>query len=132
VARVLALVPALVVTTSAGAALAAPPESWESPAHTSPLYILLVLGAIPVALFALITLLVYLPSMTKGQHSQPGQSWGGETEWFGGPREGLEAVRRRDAPAVTAGQGASATSTGATSTTSADAGPSKGGTSGRW
>jgi hypothetical protein len=129
----LAVVPALLVTTSAGAAFAAPPESWESPKHTSPLYVLLVLGAIPLALFALITLLVYLPSMTRGQHSQPGQSWGGETEWFGGPREGLEAVHRREAQAVTAGQGSSgATSTGATSTTSADSRPGKGGTSGRW
>jgi hypothetical protein len=136
--RVLALVPALLVTTSAGAALAAPPESWESPKHTSPLYVILVLGAIPVALFVLITLLVYLPSMTKGRHSQPGQEWGDEVEWFGGPREGLEAVRRHDAPAVTAGSGSSgATSAGATSTTAVDSGatgsgPSRGGTSGRW
>ena len=56
----------------------------------SPLHVILVLVVIPVALFALICLLVYLPSMKKGQHYQPGLAWRNEPEWFGGPRRGVE------------------------------------------
>jgi hypothetical protein len=53
---------------------------------------LLVLVVIPLALFGLIWLLVYLPSMTRGEKYKPGQAWRGEPEWFGGPRGGLEAL----------------------------------------
>jgi hypothetical protein len=115
-AHVLALVPALLVTSAAGAALADTPESWQDGPHVSALYILLVLGGIPLALFVVITLLVYLPSMRKGEQYSPGEVWRGEPEWFGGPREGLEAADRTAPPAVTDG----------------GSGPSRGGTSGRW
>lgn len=113
-ARVLALAPALLVTTTAGAAMASPPESWKSPPSTSTLYVLVVLVAIPVALFVLITLLVYLPSMTRGGRSDEG--WRGEAEWFGGPRGGLEAVDKAEQPRALSG----------------GTGPDRGGDSGRW
>ena len=46
------------------------------------------LPLIPVGLFLLIALLVYLPSMTRAEvPARP--AWRGEPEWFGGPREGL-------------------------------------------
>ena len=115
-ARVLALVPAILVTTATGSALAAPPEQWEENGPVSPLHVILLLVVIPVALFALIWLLVYLPSMRKGQHYQPGLAWRGEPEWFGGPRGGIEALDSSTRPAVGAG---------GTDTT-------RGGTSGRW
>ena len=75
---------------------------------------------IPVALFALICLLVYLPSMKKGQRYQPGLAWRNEPEWFGGPRGGVEAAdgspsRRR--------RGGHST---------ADTESDRGGASGRW
>jgi hypothetical protein len=103
------------VTTTAGTALAAPPDSWESPPSVSPLYIILVLGAIPLALFVVITLLVYLPSMTRGGRADEG--WRGEAEWFGGPREGLEAVDKAEQPRALSDGGA---------------GSSRGGDGGRW
>jgi hypothetical protein len=107
----------VVVTGTAGAALADPPETWQNGPDVSTLYTLVVLGAIPLGLFLLITLLVYLPSMTgrdKGHRS--GQAWRGESEWFGGPRGGLEAADEHAAPALTDGPST----------------PARGGTSGRW
>ena len=116
-ARVLALAPALLVTTTAGTALAAPPDSWENPPSVSPLYIILVLGAIPLALFVVITLLVYLPSMRGGGRADEG--WRGEAEWFGGPREGLEAVDKAEQPRALSDGGAGQ-------------GSGRGGDGGRW
>ncbi|HYO40962.1 MAG TPA: hypothetical protein VER39_15050 [Nocardioidaceae bacterium] len=116
-ARALALVPAVVVTSAAGAAYAAPPETWDNGPDVSTVYTLLVLGGIPLALLLLITLLVYLPSMTgRDKGYQPGQAWRGEAEWFGGPRGGLEAADAQSGPAVTDGLST----------------PVRGGTSGRW
>jgi len=114
-ARALALTPALLVTFATQAAFADPPASWPDNDSVSPLWALLVLLVIPVALFVLITLLVYLPSMSKGESYRPGQVWRGEPEWFGGPRGGIEALDSSARPAVGAG----------TDTT-------RGGTSGRW
>lgn len=116
-ARALALTPAVVLACTAGTASAAPPETWADGPAVSTLYTLLVLGAIPLGLFLLITLLVYLPSMTgRDKGYQPGQAWRGEAEWFGGPRGGLEAADASAPPAVTDGR----------------SGPARGGTSGRW
>jgi hypothetical protein len=117
---VLALVPAILVTTATGSALAAPPEQWEENGPVSPLHVILLLVVIPVALFALIWLLVYLPSMRKGQHYQPGLAWRGEPEWFGGPRRGVEpADAPPPAPAGARGP-------------ERDADSDRGGASGRW
>ena len=62
------------------------------------------MAVIPIGLFILITLLVYIPSMTKNESYRPGQAWRGEPTWFGGPRGGfLEAAEskpRRSVPAV--------------------------------
>jgi hypothetical protein len=115
-ARALALTPALLVTFATGAAFADPPASWPDNDSVPPLGPLLVLLVIPAALFVLITLLVYLPSMSKGEGYRPGQAWRGEPEWFGGPRGGIEAIDSSAPPAVGAG---------GTDTT-------RGGTSGRW
>ena len=53
-ARVLALVPAILVTSATGSAFAEAPEQWEDNGPVSPLHVILVLVVIPVALFALI------------------------------------------------------------------------------
>lgn len=115
-ARVLALVPALLVTTTAGAAFADPPDSWENPPSTSALYVIMVLVAIPLGLFVLITVLTYLPSMGKGDRR--GEAWRGEAEWFGGPSGGLAALDKAEQPPALSDGGAS--------------GRSRGGDSGRW
>ncbi len=115
----LALGPAILVTSLTSSAFAEAPDSWEDPPHVSPAHVILLLVVIPLALFLLITLLVYLPSMAKGQRYQPGEPWRTEAEWFGGPRGGVEAADRSAQPAaVGTGQDRD----------EAD----RGGTSGRW
>ncbi len=114
-ARVLAVTPALVVTTLAGAAVADAPASWETTPGVSPLRAILVYAVFPLALFVVISLLVYLPSMRHGDRAyQPGQAWHSEPEWFGGPRTGAASLPDGGA--------------------SAAPGPDteRGGTSGRW
>ncbi|MDX6299875.1 MAG: hypothetical protein QOF53_1089 [Nocardioidaceae bacterium] len=112
--RALALTPAVLVLSASAGAVADPPDTWRDNPHVSATHTLLVLGAIPLALFLLITLLVYLPSMRH--RGDQGQAWRGEPEWFGGPREGLEAVDKSERPAAV----------------ESGAGPAGGGTSGRW
>ncbi|HVH93426.1 MAG: hypothetical protein ACJ72A_17865 [Nocardioidaceae bacterium] len=119
-ARLLALMPAIVVTGVTSAAVADPPAQWADNPSVSAMHVLLVLVVAPLALFALIWLLVYLPSMTRGEKYKPGQAWRGEPEWFGGPRGGVEALEPGTAqPAVTAGAGD-------------EVGQTRGGASGRW
>ena len=119
-ARLLALTPAIVVMSTTGAAFADPPAQWQDNPSVSPLYVLVVMVAIPVALFLLITLLVYLPSMARGEKYKPGQAWRSEPEWFGGPRSGLDALE--------GGQHRAAVGAGSTD----DQGETRGGASGRW
>lgn len=115
----LALGPAILVTSLTSTAFAEAPSTWADPPHVSPAFVILVLVVIPVALFALITLLVYLPSMMKGERYKPGQPWRNEAAWFGGPRGGVEAADRAGQPAAV-GAGADGDD------------PERGGTSGRW
>lgn len=114
-ARVLALAPACFVLLSAGPALAVPPEGWPAAEPVSTLNALLLLVGGPVALFAIITMFVYLPSMSRGETYTPGLAWHNENEWFGGPRGGVDA-----ADAV------------APEPTDGDAGSDRGGASARW
>jgi hypothetical protein len=95
-ARVLAILPAILVTLAASAAFAEPPETWEDTPSVSGLHVIVLLVIIPVALFMLIWLLVYLPSMMRGNQDQSGMVRHGQAEWFGGPHGGLEAVDTAD------------------------------------
>jgi hypothetical protein len=95
-ARVLAILPAILVTLAASAAFAEPPETWEDTPSVSGLHVIVLLVIIPVALFMLIWLLVYLPSMMRGNQDQSGMVRHGQAEWFGGPQGGLEAVDTAD------------------------------------
>lgn len=88
----LALTPALVAVSAAGAASAAEPATWTENTDVNPWHAILVYVIIPLALFVVITLLVLLPSMGKSQGYQPGEAWRGEPEWFGGPRGGVESL----------------------------------------
>jgi hypothetical protein len=118
-ARVLAILPAVLVTLAAGAAFAEPPETWENTPSISGLHVIVLLFLIPLGLFALICLLVYLPSMTRGSKEQSTEVVHGRAEWFGGPEGGLETVD-------TAGTGAHP-STGAS-----EQGGGRSGASGSW
>jgi len=108
-ARVLAILPAILVTLAASAAFAEPPETWEDTPSVSGLHVIVLLVIIPLALFLLIWLLVYLPSMSRGESYQPGQVWRGEPTWFGGPRAGIDAVEQTP-PAVGSGSDRGGTS----------------------
>ncbi len=101
-------------------ALAAPPDSdpWRGEEDPSTLQDLLFLVGVPVAVFLVVTLLVYLPSMMRRGSSEPALAFRERPEWFGGPRKGLDATKTTD-----------------TSTGSHAAGPEetgKGGASARW
>ena len=95
-ARVLAILPAILVTLAASTAFAEPPETWEDTPSVSGLHVIVLLVIIPVALFMLIWLLVYLPSMMRGNKDQSSLARHGQAEWFGGPQGGLEAVDTAD------------------------------------
>jgi hypothetical protein len=112
------LVPALLVTSLTGIASADAPVQWDDNGPYSPLYVITILVVIPVGMFALITLLVYLPSMMrKGESYHPGQPWRNESEWFGGPRGGVGAVDSTEQPLAASGS---------------DRSKERGGASGRW
>jgi hypothetical protein len=92
VARPVAVTLGLVLGSLALPAAATAPESWEEQDTGSVLQHLLVLGGIPLAVILLLTLLVYLPSMMRGQSSEPALAFQERSEWFGGPRKGVDAA----------------------------------------
>lgn len=102
--RALALAPALLVLGGAGPAFATAPEQWGPEESVPALQGLLVFAVFPIGLFVLITLLVYIPSMARGQSYQPGLAWRSEPTWFGGPSRGLEATDEADPEAVEKGR----------------------------
>lgn len=80
---------------------------------------LLLYGVVPVGLMLLISLLVCLPGMLKGNRGKPGINWDGQPEWYGGPQD--------EKPALEPGQSQQAL-TGTVVSTGEDAG----GSSARW
>ncbi|MDP9394640.1 MAG: hypothetical protein M3Q27_10505 [Actinomycetota bacterium] len=66
----------------------------------------LIYGLIPLALFALLALLVYLPSAAHGPRYRPGLGWWAAPVWFGGPERAETAIAA--AVPTTDGGGASA------------------------
>ena len=48
---------------------------------------LLIFGVLPLAMFAIISLLVIMPSLAKGPRYRPGLSWWASPVWFGGPAD---------------------------------------------
>lgn len=106
--RALVLTPVVLVPAVAAPALAAPPSTWPDPEPVGALDYLMVLLIIPLGLALLITLLAYVPSMVKGEKYTPGRAWRNENEWFGGPKDGLEATDTTEVPADAERGGASA------------------------
>jgi hypothetical protein len=68
------------------------PDAWEQAPDVSPLGFLLVLAILPLGAAAVISLLVVLPSLASDRGYEPGQSWRGDTEWFGGPTKGVKGA----------------------------------------
>jgi hypothetical protein len=69
----------------AGAAAADTPASWDDPPETDKLQLVLLLGGVPLLLFVLIGLAVYVPAMVRGERIAPGAT-SPQNEWLGGPR----------------------------------------------
>jgi len=83
----------LLLGSWAASATAAPPEGWENSLNESMLMSLLKLLGIPLLVAAVVTLLVYLPSMMRGRGgADPTTYFSEHSEWFGGPRTSPEAV----------------------------------------
>lgn len=76
----------LALSVATGPLRADTPAAWPDADLPSTLWILLVLGGVPLLLFVVITALVYLPAMVRGERVAPGVP---ETEdiWLGGPRK---------------------------------------------
>jgi hypothetical protein len=76
------------------------------PEPTSTLHVLLLLGALPAAIAAVIVLLVLAPSIARGPRYRPGLSWWAPPEWIGGPPDGLAELDAGDEPQLAIGPGA--------------------------
>jgi hypothetical protein len=90
--RGLALLPGLLVVTAAGPALAEPPATWEETDNPTLIDALLLILGIPALLFVVIWVLVSLPSVIGGQKGDAALAFRDNPEWFGGPRQGVEAA----------------------------------------
>jgi hypothetical protein len=90
----------------AGAASADVPEGWSDPDDVSFLHALLVLGGIPLAVIVVMALLIYVPSIVRGESVAPAGARS-DDEWFGGRRDATQALESgkpaQDADADTGG-----------------------------
>lgn len=84
----------VVLVGTVSPAAADTPEAWKTAPDVSPLGFLLVVAIIPLGAAAVIALLAVLPSILGDSGYEPGQSWRGDNEWFGGPTKGVEAAEQ--------------------------------------
>ena len=94
------------VVAAGGPAGADVPEGWSDPDPVDPWHALLLLVGLPILLFVVITLIVVLPGIVKGERFTPGGQ-ATEDQWFGGPRQGTAELPAPDSADSQAG-GASA------------------------
>jgi hypothetical protein len=110
VLRVSAVTAGLALALLASPAVAAPPESWEQPDNGPLLGDLVYLLGVPLLVVAVVTLLTYLPSMIRRQSAQPDLAFQERSEWFGGPRKGLDADSAAKTGSDTSGKGGASAS----------------------
>lgn len=79
----------------AGAASADVPEFWSEPEAVDPWQAALLLVGVPIALFVVITLLVIVPGIVKGERFTPGGQATAD-QWFGGPSSGTAELPAPD------------------------------------
>ena len=97
----------LALGSVAGPAMAAAPSDWEEAVGVSTLDYLLLFIGFPLAITVVIFVLTYLPSMIRGRSTEPGVVFQEKSEWFGGPRKGLDEQSDDDsADTSTGGAGA--------------------------
>jgi hypothetical protein len=92
------------VVAGAGAASADVPEFWggDPVDPVDPWHAVLVLVGIPLLLFVVITLLVVVPGIVKGERFTPGGQATAD-QWFGGPRSGTRELPAADTDESKAG-----------------------------
>ncbi|MGZ5400913.1 MAG: hypothetical protein ACXWDM_12965 [Nocardioides sp.] len=90
----LVLTAAALPLLAASPAVAEVPEGWSNPDEVGLLQMLLLIGALPIALAVVIALAVYLPALARGENVRPrGEA---ADEWFGGPRSGPAELESRE------------------------------------
>ncbi len=77
-------------------------EGWSNPDDVDVLQALLLLGGVPLLLFLLIALAVYVPALVRGEDLSP-TSGGVESQWLGGPRPGAKELAAGDTEASETG-----------------------------
>ncbi|GAA4696319.1 hypothetical protein [Nocardioides conyzicola] len=92
---VVLLVGVALVVAAGGPAGADVPEGWSNPSAVDPWEAVLVLAGIPILLFLVITALVVIPGVIKGERFTPGGQ-ATEDQWFGGPSKGTTALPAPD------------------------------------
>ena len=80
----------LASTVAASPAFAGTPETWADTSNPSTASALLTLGGWVLGIIAVITLLTYLPSMVRGANGGDALTFSEKSEWFGGPRTGVD------------------------------------------
>lgn len=95
---------------SLGLALLAAPahadaaDGWGTTEDVNALHALLLLAGIPLLLFVLIGLAVYVPALVRGEDVSLTGGGGGEDQWLGGPRPGArELASGESEPSETGG-----------------------------
>ena len=78
---------AAALVLAAQPAIADVPDGWSDPDPVDVSDALLLLAGVPVLLFVLIVLAVYVPALVRGEKVAPGAAQI-DDEWFGGPRSG--------------------------------------------
>ena len=96
--RVTALAAGAVLVLLSAPAHADVPEGWggqTQPFELDPLHALGLYLGLPLLLFVLIAVAVYLPVMIRGEKLLPDYS-AGEPQWIGGPRQGVAELPAPD------------------------------------
>ena len=78
------------------------PVGWSQPDDVNMVHALLLLVGVPLLLFILITVAVYLPSIIRGDRIAPGQP-PVENQWLGGPRTGTAELKGPESEDAEAG-----------------------------
>lgn len=89
------LVAGALLLAASGPASADVPEGWSNPEAVDPWHAVLLLAGIPLLLFVVITALVVVPGIVKGERFTPG-GHATEDQWFGGPRSGTAELPAPD------------------------------------
>lgn len=99
-ATVAAVVATVLVASPASANV---PEGWSNPQDVSGLTWLLLLIGLPVVAILVITAMVYLPPVARGENVRPHASVLPESQWLGGPKSGVAELPAPDGPDSQAG-----------------------------